>query len=277
MLANAWFLSNVNSEETITIPKQKTWEIEGGALYARGSALINGNLPFTPKSDWGYRVDAEYNIDRGKGIHIRWYDLNSAGADLQEEFNQAFSEGPAVARYNYISQLQIADFILSQTVTYQDKLEIEFYGGFEYFNIKFNRDYFLLSTPSQSSITSNAEIKYNGPGPIVGLALDFVMTERVDFYVDAAISAILPLNPHVRQTNSVINRRYTPQKTSGYTTLNEDTGPIGSAKVDMGLQYKVMRIRGELSLKAGWFGVAFHKEDIRWEAYYIGARWGFDV
>lgn len=249
------------------------WLFAGDALYFRPNSTDSTSNTFNPTFDWGFRLNGKYFVDDAKGISVIWTQLDMSEQGVQHHHIARLGEGPVPIRFNYNNNLTILNVLLEESVSFSPPFELTFFGGLEYFDLKVFGNFNITSNQTQSTSRALMRFNYSGAGPHIGLKAAYGLTTHFTFQARGTIASLVSRSGDWLTDNESVDNRYPPPVINKTIHNTKQKGPVGSESMDVGVTYQLHQIDSNLSLNAGWFGIAFNIYNTRWESFYFGMKW----
>lgn len=288
----------VCTPESVTIPCVSGWEVGGAGLYLQNS--MEGLGHFGRRTDaagighfdrhsanwaWGFLIDVGYHFGSGKDINVNWYHYDYTShhttLDITDRTTGTTISGPSF--FTHKPNWDAVNIEFGQVVDYGATSHVRYYGGFEYVNLKLQRN---VSSPEMGGplgTTHQRASQYNGYGARAGARGWYGgLLDNLALYADGAMG--------LTAGGSTYRSRRADNNTGVLSGDNVDASiTVPQLEAKLGGSYGYPISRGMLSLDAGWMWVTYFDPLIEvshndlnyynssFQGPYVGMKWQGDL
>lgn len=285
----------------VTVPcESNAWDFGIQALYLKHSS--NEYVDFTTNTTtgvsdyrdfdydwgWGFKLEGSYHFSTGNDININWYHI-SHGTDFSGtgSVTDGRVETIIVGNGSLKPEWDAVNFEFGQMVNFGEHKVIRFHGGAQYARVQQNLDLnFAGVTQVVGNVTSltavnfNAQTKYDGFGPRVGMDMSYHFGNGFAIYANGA-TALLVGSSSFDSNLSVVN----PASLVNFTATlanGSRTAVVPEVEAKLGAMYNYAMGSGDLTLDAGYMVVNYFdalqfatasSDNFSMHGPYFGAKW----
>lgn len=251
----------------------QSWTFEGGPLYLSSTnRAYNGHI-FNPKFAWGYGLKGQYHFSKAKSILLEGLQYQN-NQNVSEFSNDViFGEGGTHFNAGFSETLNIINLTLTKTFNYFDRIDISYFGGFQYLHFHRRLSLDLQSNTTASELNSLSNHSLSSVGPRLGLNLDYELYHQIHFFVNGAYASLVLRDGSKSVDETSIDRRYPQTKNDSYNVTIKEQGPLGGQDAKLGLSYQSDQFQGHIKISTGIVGLSFDIEDTRFYGFYLSLTW----
>lgn len=251
----------------VTVPCESTaWDFGVQALYLKPTtvnyvgAITNTVTGVQEWQDfdydwgWGFKLEGSYHFSTGNDINVNWYHYSKS-----TDFSGASSNGffSTVLPVNTTGSLKpewdAVNAEFGQMVNFGEHKIIRFHGGLQYARVERKLQ---LNVPAvvggvSTIVGANADEKFNGVGPRVGMDMSYHFGNGFAIYANGA-TALLVGDSKFDSSLSLANGIANVQLSTGSRTT-----VVPQMEAKLGAMYNYAMGSGDLTLDAGYMVVNY--------------------
>lgn len=283
----------------VTVPCESTaWDFGVQALYLKHTA--NNYLGYTTSVNnvrdynefdydwgWGFKLEGSYHFSTGNDININWYHM-SHGTDfgVVGSLTNGLVTTNAIGTGELKPEWDAVNFEFGQLVNFGEHKVIRFHGGAQYARVqqKLNLDFagVGLAAGGTTLVNFNADTKYDGFGPRVGMDMSYHFGNGFAIYANGA-TALLVGSSSFDSNVSVANLN-TLNGFAATLATGSRTTVVPEVEAKLGAMYNYAMGNGDLTLDAGYMVVNYFdtlqfapttnsSDNFSLHGPYFGAKW----
>lgn len=264
------------------------WQFGGNALYLKPENFndLGSDIPrditfnLLTYLDWGFNLYGRHLLPGGRFSRLVWLHFKDAKDETLIEPRQIVGNDPnlngqgGTVPYAYNSQFDIVEYEYGQLLNLTEHIHMRVHGGLEYVRAavgyRFSAEVTSNNTLHQQN--ENAQLKFNGVGPRIGLDLAYDVFQGWTLGVETSL-AILDRAGYLDTSESVVQSNGGVQFRQDLSFEDTLAGPVATFQLHFSVTHDFSAFNEHLSLSAGYASYLFMTEWGSWGGLYVGAKW----
>lgn len=239
----------------------------GDALYVRPQNFSFGSTELETVFDWGFQLQLKYENTFARALYVEVQHYKTVKNNLGKHLDDFESEGQTLFPYDYLSSFDVVTIQMAKSIYLKSHLDLRFHGGFEYAKLENNMDYTITSALTQSTVSRDYLLQFAGIGGVIGIDINYHLNDDLSIFINNNWQLI---SQNTRNTDhTVIQGLLNSEIVARFTNKGALLGAYSLA----GLHFKKSISNSVIQFEAGWFGLLFNKENLKWSGAGFGLKW----